>query len=411
MHQGDWNGAEVLLHETLAIRRALGDQRGIAIALVNIAEVALGRQDWIHARALAKESLTLYQKVNSQDGIAECFVRMASIEHAQGRAERAARLLAMSEQLHETIHARMPPDEHAEFEKIVGRVRAQLDERAFTVLWTEGRALPLADAIAYALSEPPDILPASVELYITAFGKTAVLHHGTLLVDTDWRYAKARELFFFLLMQPRVTKEQLGLALYPDASSSQLRDRLHRVLHYARHALGRNDWILFENDEYAFNRERSYWFDVEQFEQRVRTAQAALAAAPRDTPLAIRLLQDAAPLYIGDFLPELDAEWIMYQREELRRMALEALLNLGHLLLAEARQAEAIPVYQRVLELDNFLEVAHRELMRCYARQGDAGRARRHFQQLCDLLREDLGTEPSPETVRLDEQIRAGHEV
>jgi DNA-binding SARP family transcriptional activator len=61
--------------------------------------------------------------------------------------------------------------------------------------------------------------------------------------------------------------------------------------------------------------------------------------------------------------------------------------------------------------LDNYLEVAHRELMRCYARQGDASRARRHFRQLCDLLREELGTAPSPETVRLDEQIRAGKEV
>lgn len=101
----------------------------------------------------------------------------------------------------------------------------------------------------------------------------------------------------------------------------------------------------------------------------------------------------------------------MFRREELHRMALEALLELGHLLSAEARQAEAIPVYQRVLELDNYLEVAHRELMRCYARQGDAGCARRHFRQLCDLLREELGTEPSPEAVRLDKQIRAGNEV
>ena len=121
------------------------------------------------------------------------------------------------------------------------------------------------------------------------------------LADADWRYAKEREFFFFLLTQPRATKEQLGLALYLDVSPSHLRARLHRVLYYARHALGRSDWILFENDEYAFNRERLYWFDVEQFEQRVRAAQAALATSLRDTPLAIRLLQDATPLYTGDF--------------------------------------------------------------------------------------------------------------
>src|SRR5206468_13123018 len=90
----------------------------------------------------------------------------------------------------------------------------------------------------------------------------------TLLTDADWRYAKARELFFYLLSQAHASKEQLGLALYPDASPGQLRGRLHRVLHHARQALGRNEWIRFDNDEYAFNREGSYWFDVEQFERR-----------------------------------------------------------------------------------------------------------------------------------------------
>ncbi|MEP7357941.1 MAG: BTAD domain-containing putative transcriptional regulator, partial [Anaerolineales bacterium] len=230
-------------------------------------------------------------------------------------------------------------------------------------------------------------------------------------LDADWRYAKARELVFYLLSRGRATKEQLGLALYPDVSVAQLRARLHRVLHYARRALANNDWILFENDEYAFNRARSYWFDVEQFEQRLAAARAAQAGLPPDMALAIRLLQDAVQLYTGDFLPDLDAEWVLFRREELRRQVLEALLTLGALLAGQARLAEAIAVYQRLLELDSYLEVAHRELMRCYARQGDAGQARRHFEQLSLLLRDELGSEPSPETMRLDEQIREGKAV
>jgi predicted ATPase/DNA-binding SARP family transcriptional activator len=409
--QGDWSDAELLLHETLAIRRALGDQQGAAITLANLAEAALHQQHWTHARALTRESLTLFQNVNSRDGIAVSFVRLASIEHAQGRTERATRLLGMSEQLRETIDAQMPPDEHTDYDEIVRRVRAQSDEHTFAMLWAEGRALPFADAIAYALSEPPDILPARVELYVTAFGKTSVWRDGVPLADTDWKYAKARELFFFLLTYERATKEQLGLALYPDVSPTQLRARLHRVLHHARQALHHGDWILFESDEYSINRTRSYWFDVQQFENRLRAAQQAVAATPTQTAMAIRLLQDATQLYTGDFLSDLDAEWIMFRREELHHIALDALLQLGHLLFGETQYANAIQVYQRVLALDNYLEVAHRELMRCYARQGDASRARRHFRQLCDLLREELGTAPSPETARLDEQIRAGKEV
>ncbi len=411
MQQGDWKRAEALLRESLATRRALGEPRGIGLVLRNLADLALERHEWRQARALLKESLTLGQNSNAKEVMAMCFEGLAFLENAQGRVERAVRLCGMSAMLRETLRAPLTPAEHEQFDDVVKQVRAQLDERTFETLWLEGRALPLADAIAYAMTEPPIILPNSVELYITALGATSVQHNGIPLADTDWKYAKARELFFFLLTRERATKEQLGLALYPDVSATQLRARLHRILHHARQALQHGDWILFENDEYFVNRARSYWFDVEQFETRLRDAQQTLAATPVQTALAIRLLQDAAQLYTGDFLPDLDSEWILFRREELHRMALEALLQLGHLLFSAARYADALQVYQHVLALDNYLEVAHRELMRCYARQGDAGRARRHFQQLGDLLRTELGTQPSPETVRLDEQIRAGREV
>src|SRR5262249_47409878 len=124
--------------------------------------------------------------------------------------------------------------------------------------------------------------------------------------------------------------------------------------------------------------------------------------------LAIQHLQEASRLYTGDFLPELDSDWSLFKREELNRLALVALLELGQLLMEEGRTAEAISTYERILELDNYLEAAHRGLMRAYARQGEAVRARRHFQLLCQVLREELGTQPSPETVQLYAQIGAG---
>jgi len=409
--QAHWSRAQTLLLETLAIRRALGDQNGAAIALSNLAEVAAEQQNWPQAHAWAAESLGLYQLVNNRGGVSDVFIKFALAETAQGRAARAARLLGTSEALRAAIGVQLPPGGQAEHDALLARLRAELDGPTLERMWLEGRALPLADAIAYALSEPADVRPASVECYVTALGQMAVRVHGVALTDADWRYAKARELFFYLLSQPQATKEQLGLALYPEASPSQVRARLHRVLHHARRALGHNDWILFDGNAYAVNRDRPLWYDVEQFERRVRAARAALAESPRQVALAIRLLQDASPLYTGDFLPELDADWSLFRREELRRQALEALLELGHLLLAEGRPAEAIAVYQRALELDTYLEAAHRELMRGYARLGEAGRARQHYQRLCQVLRDELGTGPSPETARLNEQIGAGQAV
>jgi DNA-binding SARP family transcriptional activator len=104
-------------------------------------------------------------------------------------------------------------------------------------------------------------------------------------------------------------------------------------------------------------------------------------------------------------------EWALAQREELRRLNLEALLVLGRLQFAEAHYAQAAQAYERVLAFDSYLELAHRELMRCYARQGEAGQALRQYQTLSELLRAELGAQPAAETTFLYERLKRGDDV
>ncbi len=49
--------------------------------------------------------------------------------------------------------------------------------------------------------------------------------------------------------------------------------------------------------------------------------------------------------------------------------------------------------------------------MRSYARQGDRGRALRHYQGLVQLLRDELASGPAPETKRLYENLQRGQLV
>jgi DNA-binding SARP family transcriptional activator len=104
-------------------------------------------------------------------------------------------------------------------------------------------------------------------------------------------------------------------------------------------------------------------------------------------------------------------EWAIFQREELLRRSLEARLALGELYFAGARYAQAAEVYRRLVALDPYLETAHRELMRCLARQGETGQAVRHYQTLRQLLRDELKTQPAPETTLLFERLRRGDDV
>jgi DNA-binding SARP family transcriptional activator len=99
------------------------------------------------------------------------------------------------------------------------------------------------------------------------------------------------------------------------------------------------------------------------------------------------------------------------RQEELERAYREALLLLGGLLLTQERHAEAAEAYRKAIAHDELVEEGYRELMRCYTALGERDRAIRHYAELVELLDEQLGTSPAPETRALHERLRAGEEV
>ena len=101
----------------------------------------------------------------------------------------------------------------------------------------------------------------------------------------------------------------------------------------------------------------------------------------------------------------------MERQEELRRAYQEGLLLLGELLFAEERYAEAAEAYRKVIAHDRFMEEAHRGLMRSQAALGERGRAIKHYEELVEMLYEQLGTAPALETSALYERLRSGEEV
>lgn len=125
---------------------------------------------------------------------------------------------------------------------------------------------------------------------------------------------------------------------------------------------------------------------------------------------AIWHVQEDVELYGGDFLEDFaDGEWALERQEELRRAYGEALLLLGAPLRPRAprRGGRSLPHIAH----DWFLEEAHRGLTRCLAALGERGQALRHYEELVELLNEQLGTSPAPETSALYERLRAGKEV
>jgi tetratricopeptide (TPR) repeat protein len=68
--EGDYAAARALHEESLAIKRDLGDKRGIAISLNNLGSVTHTQGDYAAARSLYEESLALARELGDKRGIA-----------------------------------------------------------------------------------------------------------------------------------------------------------------------------------------------------------------------------------------------------------------------------------------------------------------------------------------------------
>jgi DNA-binding SARP family transcriptional activator len=438
-NQGDYAVARTALEEGVAICRETEDNRLLSLALRHLAFAALKQGDHERAAALLGESLGVLRGAGeefSADSIWSLEFLAAAVS-VQGESERAARLFGAAEALREALGAAVlyPADR----DRGVAAARAGLDEATFAAAWIEGRAMTPKQAVEYALGEvrepaappttaplpgrtpagtkkPTETVPAEAkapqpQLRIFALGASRVEKDEHALASSEWGYAKPKELLFYLLSHPPRTKEQVGLALWPEASTAQLRSNFHVTVYRLRRALGRPEWIVFENGRYAFNRSLSYFFDAEAFE--LGLAEARRAQAEEAPGRAIARLEEALDLYRGDFLEDLaiEGEWAMVRQEELRRECLDGLLELGRLLFAEGRHEEATVTYRKAIGQEPYLEEAHRGLMLCQARLGERGQALKHYQRLVEMLGEEVGSEPAPETRKLFESLRSGEDA
>jgi DNA-binding SARP family transcriptional activator len=337
--------------------------------------------------------------------------------------EMAACWLGLLERERGVMDTVLPPRERPRYDIALHQLETVLGEKKFNACLRAGRDMQLDQAVQHGLmqatlpqTEPGEnkvLSPAILKIY--ALGESRVEVNGRILSASDWAYAKARELLFYLVTHPPVTKEQIGLDLWPDASPGQLRAIFHRVLHELRRAMADPGWIVFERGRYRFNRNSSCWIDLVEFEARLAQTKPTRPNAARSTQEragATQILLEAANLWRGDFLQDLDTgEWAILYRENLRQEFIYTLIDLGQIYFAETHYSAAADVYRRVLALDEYLELAHRELMRCWARMGESGQAIHQYNQLKKLLNDELSAVPSPETTLLYERLRRGDDV
>ncbi len=218
-----------------------------------------------------------------------------------------------------------------------------------------GRPRLLLDEIALPLASRPKVVPLLAYL---------LLHRGTAL--------------------PR---QAVAGALWPDDSEDGARANLRRHLNYLQHVLppaaADRPWVVAGGGSIQFGSACALWLDVAEFER--------LAALPHRQ-------RDAVALYAGDLLSDLDDEWLEPERERLRARYGETLAALVATLRAAREYVPAIAAAQRLLQHDPWREDTLRTLMLLRYESGDRAGALAEYERFARALRDELGTDPMPET-------------
>jgi len=231
---------------------------------------------------------------------------------------------------------------------------------------------------------------------IRALGRSQVKIGDQLIPVSAWKTQSVRDLFFFVLQNSEgVTKEEIGEAFWSESDQEDIRVRFKNAIYRLRHALGTESVTLIE-EGYRFNRTLDYDYDVENFLQEISLAQDSNERSTKMTHLL-----NAMAIYKGPYLPKMDYDWVLIQRENLHQKYVTTALNLIHLLTESEQHQQVITFAQRVIEIDPSSESAHRSAMVAFAALGDRAGVVRQYEKCKKLLLDDLGVAPSPQTETL----------
>ena len=130
--------------------------------------MALAEGDTAAARARLTEALTVLRDGGQVWGIPSRLQELAWVAQAQGQPERAARLWGAGAAQYQALLGRPVPAAQrlssdaltlglptTTREQAAEAIRVQLGEAGYAAAWAEGQAMPLEQAIAYALEAAP----------------------------------------------------------------------------------------------------------------------------------------------------------------------------------------------------------------------------------------------------------------
>ena len=245
-----------------------------------------------------------------------------------------------------------------------------------------------------------------IRIYLA--GRLALEVDGAVVIDERQLKGKQGRLVFAYLVSERtrpVSREDLARLVWPAEMPAAWEGALSALMSRSRSLLSSDDlahrgvslWRGF--GQYQLSLPTDAWIDLEAGAAALDHAESAVRAGRFDDILGPATV--ASSIARRPFLSGIEGDWVESQRRRLERQLLRSLDCLSKMWLASAEPGLAIETATQAIDLDRFRESSYQLLMRAYASTGNRAKAVEAYHALRQVLRDELGTDPSSDTEAL----------
>lgn len=239
-------------------------------------------------------------------------------------------------------------------------------------------------------------------IYLT--GALAIEHGDHLLRDTRFPGRQGRTTFVFLALNRHrsVHRDELMGAVWPGDAPAQTDAALDALLSKLRATLKsagfspREAGVDAASGVVTLRLPETVWIDVEAAGNALDEAEGALRRG--DMASAWSLANVVAVISRRPLLSSVEAPWVEAQRNTLRGWQMRALQCLVAVSASNGEPLLAIQHAAEMIQLDPLREIGYQLLMKMHAAAGDRAAAMLVFAKCRELLRDELGVSPSPQT-------------
>ncbi len=244
-----------------------------------------------------------------------------------------------------------------------------------------------------------------LEVYALGSGYTVV---NGQTVD-NWDGALPRNLFFFFMDRPLVTRREIFETFWPELPVKEATN----VFHVTKRKISERISLKIDPSKtyemtqygggfYTPGEKLTRHYDVFDFQADVERAMIS-ADENQEEDLLLR----AVECYKSPFLEDTDMPWIEQRREQLRLLNSQALISLGRIYKRRGDTDQSLGFFTRSLAHTPEREDIHREIMNIYLKLQRKQDAVLQYRQLAETLKTSYNINPSRETQDLYHIIEA----